>query len=368
MDAPTSSRKTPTCPSRARPHDGRNSRAARNRTATIMPPRENAPMLAGRPVPADGQERAVVPSPTVTVPRLRPRDPVARAVILALEAALSRIRSIEPEARRGDVEGIHRLRTTTRRLRSELRAFRDLVDPEWVGPLEGELKWLAGLLGGVRDLDVLTARLREAAGIPEDGSPPEDLVPLFAHLAARHARATRELRGALQSERYRDLLAAIEHAAERPSLGADSCTPCKKALPPVAAAAWRKLKECARALKPDDPDEAFHEVRKRAKRARYLAEMVAAVLKGSDARGARRFIRGTTRVQDVLGEHQDAIVAGDEISSVLARHTAGEPVERASRELLEGQTEAAQSAREDFFDVWNRVDRKKSRGWLKAAR
>ena len=87
----------------------------------------------------------------------------------ALETASSRIRSIEPAARRGDAEGIHRLRTTTRRLRSELRAFRDLVDPEWIGPLEGEMKWLAGLLGDVRDLDVLTARFRKAVAADDGG-------------------------------------------------------------------------------------------------------------------------------------------------------------------------------------------------------
>ena len=93
--------------------------------------------------------------------------------------------------------------------------------------------------------------------------------------------------------------------------------PCRSAMPPLAAAAWRRLRKCGRALRPSDPDEAFHEVRKRAKRARYTAEMVAPILRGDDARGARRFIRGATRIQDILGEHQDAIVAGDELIGLL---------------------------------------------------
>jgi CHAD domain-containing protein len=138
-------------------------------------------------------------------------------------------------------------------------------------------------------------------------------------------------------------------------------------LPPLAAAAWRRLKKCGRALRPTDPDEAFHEVRKRAKRARYTAEMVVPVLAGSAARGARRFIRGTSRVQDVLGEHQDAIVAGKEIGDVLARHADDPSFERAAHRLLDGQVEAARAARDAFFDVWDKLDRKKSRRWFKVA-
>ena len=78
----------------------------------------------------------------------------------------------------------------------------------------------------------------------------------------------RDLRKGLKDERYRNLLAALQHAVDHPSMAADSCTPCRTALPPLAARAWRRLKKCGGVLRPSDPDEAFHEVRKRAKRAR----------------------------------------------------------------------------------------------------
>jgi CHAD domain-containing protein len=309
-----------------------------------------------------GRERPGVPATTVPVPRIKPRDAVARAAVASLEAALSRIRGIEDEARRGEVEGIHRLRTATRRLRSELRAFRDLLDPAWIGPLEGEMKWLAGLLGDVRDLDVLMDRFRKAAA--EQGLDTEALAPLFAELVSRHASASRELRAALQGDRYHSILAALQDAIDRPSLEGSACTPCRMALPPLAAAAWQRLKKCGRALRIDDTDEAFHEVRKRAKRARYTAEMVATVLSGAAAKGARRFIRGTTRVQDVLGEHQDAVVAAHELSGLLARHPHGPNFEEAARRVLDGQDEAACAARESFFYAWDRLDRKRSRRWF----
>lgn len=350
-------------PEARRPEAG----ATREPTATTMPPRERVPLRSGDGgEPATGAGRARTPAPTVEVPRLRPRDPVARAVLVSLETALSRIRSTEADARRGEVEGIHRLRTTTRRLRSELRAFRRLVEPEWIGPLEAEMKWLAGLLGAVRDLDVLMVRLRRAAG-EDDGSANGPLSPLFAELMGRHARASHELRVALKGERYRELLLALQHATDHPALGPGSETPCRKALPPLAAAAWRRLRKCARDLRPDDPDEDFHEVRKRAKRARYTAEMVAPVLSGAAARGVRRFIRGATRVQDVLGEHQDAIVAGQEVAALIERQPDGPSFRHAAERLLEGQAEAARTSREAFFDVWDKLDRKRARRWLKAA-
>lgn len=332
---------------------------------TIMPP---AKLMkeTGDPAPGDsGPNGRNGPDATVEVPRIRPRDPVSKAVLAALETALSRIRATDAAARRGDVEGIHRLRTTTRRLRSELRAFRKLLAPEWAGPIEAELKWLAGLLGDVRDLDVLTERLRKAAGV-EGGPEPEELAPLFADLAARHARASRELRKGLKGERYRELLATLQQAIDLPRLTDEAGTPCRSAMPPLAASAWRRLRKDARALRPSDPDECFHQVRKRAKRARYTAEMVAPVLGGSDARGARRFIRRATKIQDILGEHQDAVVAGHELEELLGRHGDNPAFAGAARRLLDGQVEAARDARHAFFGAWEKLDRKRARQWLKS--
>ena len=61
------------------------------------------------------------------------------------------------------------------------------------------------------------------------------------------------------------------------------------------------------------------ELRKRAKRVRYTTELVAPVLRRRDTRAVRSFIRLTTRIQDILGEHQDAIDTSREIEQVLAR-------------------------------------------------
>jgi CHAD domain-containing protein len=138
-------------------------------------------------------------------------------------------------------------------------------------------------------------------------------------------------------------------------------------LPPLAAKAWRRLRKAARGLRPSDPDEEFHEVRKLAKRARYTAELIAPVLGQPPLKGARRFIRRTTTVQDVLGEHQDAVVAGHEVDATMAAHAGDRPFLEAARRLLDSQHAAAEAARSQFFDVWDKLDRRKATRWMKKA-
>jgi CHAD domain-containing protein len=259
------------------------------------------------------------------------------------------------------MEGVHGMRTATRRLRSDLRTFLDLLDGDWAGPLEDELRWLAGVLGPVRDLDVLEARLREAAGNSADA-----LAPLFRALGARHEAASAALRAALAGERYQALLARLDDALERPSLNDQAGEPCGEALPPLVARVWKSLKKRARALGPDDPEDDFHDVRKRAKRLRYAAEAVAHALDARTAKSARRFAKLATRVQDVLGEFQDAIVAGQEIDRLVAEHPDDGPFNLAAGRLLERQAIAAEQARALFFKVWDKLDRRACRRWLKA--
>jgi CHAD domain-containing protein len=141
---------------------------------------------------------------------------------------------------------------------------------------------------------------------------------------------------------------------------------CRSTLSPLVAEAWKSLRKRGRELGKGDPDEDFHETRKRAKRARYAAESVADALKPRRARAAKRFARMATKVQDVLGEHQDATVASQEIARIITLHQ-GDPVfERAAARLKKRQQRAADRSRARFFKVWKRLDRKKLRRWFQS--
>ena len=201
-------------------------------------------------------------------PGVKPRDPAGDAVVLALCAAISRIRTHEPEARRGEPEGVHRLRSASRRLRSELKALSDLIAVQSREQLEVELKWLAGLLGEVRDLDILLARLRESASEFESaGTEQPALAPLLEELETRREQKAKAVLDGLDSHRFTRLLATLERFALHPPLEEAASQACRVALPPAAMSSWRRLKKAARHLGRDDPDEEFHEARKRAKSA-----------------------------------------------------------------------------------------------------
>ncbi len=149
---------------------------------------------------------------TLALPVIKPKYPAAELIRSALKGALARIQAADPEARRGEPEGVHRMRTSTRRLRSELRAVADLVDHEWSEHLELELKWLAAELGSVRDLDILCQGLRAAAlpapangqasGSPCSSTQESRLGPLFGALRDRHAENSRNLGDELQGAAF----------------------------------------------------------------------------------------------------------------------------------------------------------------------
>ena len=304
--------------------------------------------------------------------RVEPEEPAAKAVAIALRSAAARLRKAAPRANAGEVEGVHNVRTSCRRLRSELRAFRDLVQRDWRERLEAELKWLGNALGEVRDLDILKERLQAAAaGGKEEEESREDLTeplqPLFAWLDQRREAAAEAMRQALESERFGSLAVSLQEAIDAPPLRKRSRKPCRKVLPPLVEAVWRPLKKDARALGPRSPDERFHDVRKRAKRTRYTAELIAPALGREAERRAHRFIKLTKTIQDVLGEHQDMTVAIAEVRDFLNQHPNDAELARAVDALLGRLHRSADATRAAFFNVWPKLDRKRLRRWWKTS-
>ena len=292
-------------------------------------------------------------------PDIAPDEPAAVAIHRALASGVQRLRASEAPARQRDPEGIHKMRTSARRLRSVLRTFRALLDPAWAEALEEELKWLGQRLGEVRDLDVLHERLRAEAG---DARPA--LEPLFESLRVRSESARRALDEALDGARFQDLVVRLSDGVERPRLRDEAWEPCRSALPELVSDAWRRVKKRGRTLRDDDPDEDFHEVRKRAKGARYAAEAVTNALGPKAGRAAERFAEKAKDVQDILGAHQDAVVAGAEVARVAAIAAGDEAFEDAAKRLGKRLEKSAQKSRARFFKAWRKFDRKKLRRWL----
>ncbi len=303
--------------------------------------------------------RANAPPDVVLPARMRPRDPAAVAVRAALARGVQRIVLNDARTRLGEVEPLHQMRVGTRRLRSDLRTFRDLIDADWGRTTRDELKWLGSALGDVRDLDVMLARLRADA---------EDLEPrldgLFEELEARREVARERLLGVLRSPRYVSLLDRLVEAAGAPPLTAAADRPARDALPPLARRAWRKVARAGRKLQDASPDEAFHDVRKRSKQARYAAEAVAPALGARSGGRAKAFASRAAGVQDVLGVLQDAVVAEQTIEQFVGEDPRPGDVNFAAGRLLERQHVGRTQARKDFAAAWRKVDRRKRRRWM----
>lgn len=199
-----------------------------------------------------------------------------------------------------DPEGVHSLRVAVRRLRAVLKAG----DVEGSAELRSELRWFFGELGPVRDLDVLLARFRvDTRGFSSDELTAVDLLldPLVTERAAVQARAAKVLRG----KRYRRLLTALAAAAASPVPKADRSATAEADLVAKIAKPHRRLADAVAAMGVDPADQELHDLRILGKKLRYAAEIAAPV----GGRPVRALVKATKRLQDVLGEHQDACVA-----------------------------------------------------------
>jgi CHAD domain-containing protein len=246
-----------------------------------------------------------------------------------------------------DVEAVHQARVAVRRLRSSLRAFGPYLDRAWVVELRSELKWLGRLLGGLRDAHVMQARLRaRIEGMPGGA---ERAADVLAALENRRRRTRRELLVGLGEPRYVDLLERLVDAYREPAVATIGVVPRGSALvqavlvPPAG-----RLRTSVGHLGEDPEDEALHRVRIDAKGLRYAAEAVAPL-----ARPMARLERAARRVQDVLGEHQDAVVAGDWLRTRATRATPAAPW----RALERMEIDAAESARAAWPGAWANLER-----------
>jgi CHAD domain-containing protein len=252
----------------------------------------------------------------------------------------------------GDSEDVHQLRVAVRRSRAVLRAARPLLDRSATEPVRDELQWLGDLLGPVRDLDVLLEDLEErVAALPqEDQFAAKRIVQALA--TERDLARARLLEG-LESERYFGLLDRLARLAAEPPASEK-----EKPLEKLAARQFKRVRRCVDELDDEPTDAQLHRVRVLAKRARYSAELAETTV----GKPATRFIDRAKDLQDVIGEHQDAVVASRRIQDTLAS-VRGNRVSFAAGRLVEAQEERRLQAREAFPAAWKKLEKQGRRTW-----
>jgi CHAD domain-containing protein len=311
-------------------------------------------------VRALGPQATADPDPPLPAP-VDLDDPARCAVRDILRRTVRLLITCDVAVRRDQPDSVHQLRVTARRIRSVLKTFGPILDPEWATSLRAELGWLSDALAGARDSEVLLGRLLASL---DDLPEPLVIGPVRAKIE-RVVGAQLEAGGAtvletLRSERYVVLLERLVDAAWEPLTSPGAEKPTAEVVPDLIAATYNKIAAGAQKVaKRSAADSDWHQLRIKAKQLRYACEAVEPIF----GRGARKLAKQAEAVQEVLGAHQDAVIAADIIKTMATDRGSGS-VAFTLGLLYARQTEAAASARAEFQRTWAEASRSRYRGWL----
>lgn len=295
--------------------------------------------------------------PDVLVPDL-PADPTAHDVIhRAIARSVRQLILQLPVAVLGtDERGVHQARVATRRLRSDLRTFKPMVDRAWAAELSEGVAALAKALGQVRDADVLAPLLRSALADRTDITADAG-DKILAHLATCRSQALEELGNHLDRPETVALLDQLVMAAASPATNEQSQEPAKAVLAKPVDRRWQKLSRAVGGLGPNPKPEKLHDVRLLAKRTRYATKAVAPGFGPKTA----QFAKNLAALQDTLGDLNDLSTAVHWLDANAAdldpesAYLAG----RLAQQLADAQPQGT-----DWRSDWRAITKSRP-GWLR---
>jgi CHAD domain-containing protein len=281
-----------------------------------------------------------------------------RHLVLQVEELERQVHAV----RRGEDEGVHRARVACRRLRAVLATYRPLLDRDVTDPIREEVRWLGRSLSDARDATVVRERLQGMV----DAEPP-DVVTASArarldttYVEQRRA-AWAVVDATLSSDRYLSLVDALDRLVTSPPFTDRAEQPAGEVLPPLVRKDWQRLKRRVAAVATaEDPDVAWHDVRKRGKRLRYSAEPLEQVW-GTDAKLLANAAKDLT---SHLGERQDTVMSRPVLLEIAAAADAAGETSVIWGVLVARDEERRAELDQEFAALWETVSRKQLRCWL----
>lgn len=290
-----------------------------------------------------------------TFEQVLPAAPPIDHLRMMLQRQLTEILIHDPGTRFGkDPEELHNMRVGTRRFRALLRAARPLLAHDWAEALRAEISWLGESLGTVRDFDVLLEYLHTECNLLPKAERAV-FVRVLAILETQRSIARTTLVEALQSDRYLQLLDRLESATQKPEVANLQ----EVSLFDLAAKEFKKLRRALENGSSELSDQNLHQLRIQTKRARYTTELAETVI----GKPASRFITQCKKIQDLLGEHQDAVVTEERLRKLLGA-TRGVKTAFAMGQMVERLHSRRQRVRRDFPKEWAKLKRRGRNAFL----
>ncbi|MGH9078759.1 MAG: CHAD domain-containing protein [Acidimicrobiales bacterium] len=251
--------------------------------------------------------------------------------------------------RRTETERVHQSRIAMRRIRSNLRTFRLLVDPGWGTALRAELAWYGRNLGRWRDLHVMRDIV---VGQGPGAIDPYEILHIESVIAARLEVVTGDIAALRGGARRFQLTEQMMVLWDGPDFKPKAERPAEDVLPAMLRRSWNDLRGAARTARKDASDTNLHAVRIRSKNLRYGCETVALIHGGP----ARKTARAAEHLQVKLGELLDAAASIAWFEDLAhERPDLAEPLSR----LVRLQRDAAVTAHKG----WKREVKEVERRW-----
>jgi CHAD domain-containing protein len=307
-------------------------------------------------------------SPKVNLARDEPAGDGFRRVLAGLAVTIDA--NLDGTIRAVDPEFLHDLRIAVRRTRAVLSEARGVLPRADRARFRGEFRWLGSVTSAARDMDVYVIEWPGYVA-PLGRETVEQLRPVLDLIVTRRTEEHVALAASLTCERLRELLVTWKDWLESGDTS-DARGGAPQAEVPLGdvvarrlVAAQDRLLKSGRAIGSTSPAEDLHELRKEAKKLRYLIECFGGVL---SAGPRKEFVKRLKALQDNLGEFQDAEVHSDRLRGIsLELHE--EPGTTAATMVAIGQlTEhfelRRQAARNEFAERFAAYDTKASRQCL----
>ncbi|PID54177.1 MAG: hypothetical protein CSA58_04455 [Micrococcales bacterium] len=243
-------------------------------------------------------------------------SPAAAVLVRYLAAQVGTLQRSEADLRADAPDAVHQVRVACRRIRAVLGSCSELFLDGAVKDLRAQLRHIGRQLADARDAEVMVAAAETPGQLPAGSAGPQagaaDRQWLRADLASRQQRAHRGVVSMLDSGQYRNAVCASTQLLVTPPWRIYPRTvahdPAAQVLTPILERAERRVSRQAQRARQlaGGPRPAYlaalHEVRKKAKQARYVADMCAPAL------GPQVVARAGSweKVTDALGEVQDA--------------------------------------------------------------